>query len=194
MKKIFFNISIVSLFLIFSISSTFAVTAKLRVYESTSYSIVNDIEGFEEKGLGLGGGIALAYALKPKTKTMSSELAIVIDGSSFQSENKNDLSYFRTGWSFRMFFNGLQTVRPYFSHEISTLIIWMEDADGNAKSMLVTLALGLDIPVFYEDINEESSSIFFDVAYNSFALGFFNAPDAMDFKYLTLNLGYSIQF
>ncbi len=63
MKKFFFNFSVISLFLIFSISSAFAVTAKLRVYESTSYVIVNDITGLDEKGLGLGGGIALAYAL-----------------------------------------------------------------------------------------------------------------------------------
>jgi hypothetical protein len=133
-----------------------------------------------------GGGFTIAYPVGHIDKAMSVEIGIAnwynilpFDGRFVQT--------LRFGFSIRVFLNLLETVRPYFTHDICSHFVWVSNRSGYGSTFGILLGLGLDIPL---NPGKESSSIFFDVSYNTFHISRF-AEEKEGAEYISGTVGFS---
>jgi hypothetical protein len=102
----------------------------------------------------------------------------------------------RFGFGIRGFLNILKAIRPYFTHDICSHIIWVHDKPNYAATFGILLGLGIDVPIhdFESDKDgkqKESSSVFFDISFNTFSLAAF-AHSHETARFLSLSVGYSL--
>ncbi len=175
-------------FLLF-LSPLYGEGHKVRVWASGGFDMVNEING--ANSLFPAGGVALTYPVSDRDKLFSTELS-VLTGYQFTPSDPW-ISALRFGFGIRVFFNAFQIIRPYFTHDIASQILWVKGYDGIAKTYTVLLGLGIDIPVFYEKLGKESSSLFMDVGYLFYDISFF-AIQPKEVKSLVFSVGYSFFF
>jgi hypothetical protein len=102
----------------------------------------------------------------------------------------NDLlQLFRIGFGIRVFLNVWEKIRPYFTHDITSHLIWQQTREKYAATLGILLGLGVDFPLpgtagslqsqtssvttdTTKDIREYSS-LFIDVSYNMFNTAYF---------------------
>lgn len=160
---------------------------KIRFMAEGGISLTNELSS-QATGIA-GGGLCLAYPVSSRKKVMNVELAIVNRYTVFPAPDTS-LHLFRLGFGIRVFVNAFSHVRPYFTHDITTHLLWVEERAGYASGHGVVLGLGVDIPLVNDDEAEEYSSVFFDVSYNTSAFAsFVTGEDEM--KYVSLSFGFS---
>jgi hypothetical protein len=124
------------------------------------------------------------------------ELSIANWYNIFPYEN-DFLHTLRFGFGIRVFLNVFETIRPYFTHDISSCVLWASDRTDCAKTFGILLGLGIDIPLTGKkrDSGEkgraESSSLFFDISYNTFSLAYFD-PSGEKCSFISASCGYSL--
>lgn len=165
-----------------------AEAKKLRFIGTAGGAVQNEI--LNAKGFAGGGGLHIAYPVSPETKFMNVELAIANWYTAFPGED--DFAHLlRFGFGIRVFLNLIGVVRPYFTHDITSHLVWVKSREGFAPTYGILLGLGLDVPLRKkEDKGVPSSSIFFDVSYNSFELAYFE-EEKEPVKFLAFSCGFS---
>lgn len=165
-----------------------ADTKKIRFISTAGFAFQNDI--IDSTGFTGGGGVHLAYPVSSRTKLFNVELAIANWYTVFPSDN-DMLALLRFGFGIRVFLNSFDLFRPYFTHDITTHIVWVDSREGHAPTHGVLLGLGVDFPFPKEGTSGIStSSWFFDVSYSSFELVYFDAEKEAA-RYLLFSCGYS---
>jgi hypothetical protein len=97
----------------------------------------------------------------------------------------------RFGFGVRVFFDIFESLRPYFTHDICSHIVWVFDRSNYASTVGILLGLGVDVPLGSGNPNQEASSLFFDVSYNTFSLANFSASPE-EARFISASLGYSL--
>jgi hypothetical protein len=163
--------------------------AKLRLAASAGGAVVNELAG--AAGFTGGGGLHLAYPVSPRERPVNVELAVVNWYNVFTGAEVTHL--FRIGFGIRVFLNSLGPVRPYFTHDICSHLVWQEGRQGRAAALGILLGLGVDVPFGRGggDRAAESSSWFCDLSYNTFELAHFAEPvEAVKFVALTCGVSW----
>lgn len=148
---------------------------KLRFSGSAGAVIQNDPVG-HENGLGgtLGGGASIVYPVSSKRKPVNVELGITNRYNLYPYEG-DYAQTLRFGFGVRVFLNSFSRFRPYFTHDICSHFVWVSDRNHHASTLGILLGAGIDIPLGSAGPDEESSSLFFDLSYNTFTLADFTA-------------------
>lgn len=161
---------------------------KLRFISSAGFSMQNEIAN--DLGFAGGAGLHIAYPVTPRTRFINTEISIANWYHVFPNE-ADFLQTFKFGFGIRIFLNVLKKVRPYFTHDITSQFVWLKSEESYTPTFGILLGLGIDIPISKDkDKKKETSSIFFDVAYNFFKIRYFN-ENKSTVRYLTFNVGYS---
>ena len=166
---------------------SYSAPHKIRTGIAFGYSFVNEIT----PGLSflISPTAGLIYPVTDKKNAVNTEIGIVTSfHHHFSSPYIESLSF---GFGIRIFYNQFQLFRPYFTHEVKTQLTWIESRPGNGKTYLILLGFGVDIPVFSDDLEKESSSIYIDVNYLFYDLGFFEVPST-GFKAILVSAGLSL--
>jgi hypothetical protein len=193
------NVLIIASILFFCVCGEgYAVDKKLRFAGSTGMVLQNDLLG-QEISSGFGGtgaaGFAIAYPVSEKDHIMNVELAIA-NWYNFFPYNDNCMHTLRFGFGIRVFLNILKSIRPYFTHDICSHIIWVHDKPEYAATFGILLGLGVDVPIktsqqgSWKD-QKESSSVFFDISFNTFSVAVFD-PSHETARFLSFSFGYSL--
>lgn len=216
------RLSVIILILLFIAATAFAGERKLRFAATGGLVLQNDFLGqFLLPGAAGGGGtggdngsgspagagtagtgLALAYPVSEKSKLMNIELAIANWYNIYPYEG-NRTHTFRVGFGIRVFLNLFDSIRPYFTHDICSHLVWVSDRTDYASAYGVLLGLGIDIPLgrsgeggrgdtgnLEKTGGGETSSIFFDLSYNTFRLAQFS-PEPEEVKFLAASVGFS---
>jgi hypothetical protein len=97
----------------------------------------------------------------------------------------------RFGFGVRVFLNVLETIRPYFTHDICSHLVWVSDRSNYASTFGILLGLGVDIPLGSTIPDQESSSLFLDISFNTFTLAnFSDSPE--ETRFISVSFGYSL--
>jgi len=165
-----------------------AESKKIRFIGTAGVIVQNEI--IDELGFSGGLGIHLAYPVSQKTNIINIELSIANWYNAFPFEN-DFIHLLRFGFGIRVFLNTLKFIRPYFTHNINSHIVWIKNREGYAPTFGILLGLGIDIPIKYsEDTKMENSSIFFDITYNSFYISYFEIAEK-SMKFIMFSCGFS---
>jgi hypothetical protein len=162
--------------------------AKIRFAGSAGGAFENELVG--SPGFTGGGGLHLAYPVSSLERPVGVEISIANWYNAFPGDDSIHL--FRLGFGIRVFLNLLRGVRPYFTHDICTHLLWQGSREGYAAAIGILLGLGLDVPLKpgSDGRKAESSSLFCDLSYNSFELAHFTEPRS-SVKFVALTLGFS---
>ena len=183
MKKNSFTITLLTLlFLPLSLGAVH----KVRIASATGYDLLNELSGGQYLSEEIK--IAVAHPISDRNKPMNVELSVNTMYSTNFADTK--LSSLAFGFGIRVFLNTLTVIRPYFTHEVLTRLLYLDGQSNMAKTYSILLGLGLDIPL---DPEKDGSSIFFDVSYLFYESGYFGIPGD-EVKTLGLTVGYSIGF
>ncbi|MDZ7795793.1 MAG: hypothetical protein U5N56_01565 [Candidatus Marinimicrobia bacterium] len=136
-----------------------------------------------------GGALHLSYPVSPATGVINTELSIINDYRFFKNSDDR-MHLIRFGFGIRVFLNTLKTIRPYFTHDITSQLIIADSYENYASAFGVLLGLGVDIPVNRLDVNAESSSVFVDISYNKTNVAYFQFAD-FTMKFMAVSFGYS---
>lgn len=140
-----------------------------------------------------GAGLAIAYPVSEKSKFMNVELAIA-NWYNIYPYAGNYAHTLRVGFGIRVFLNVFQSIRPYFTHDICSHLVWVSDRTDYASAFGILLGLGIDIPLAGNGGSpagaRETSSIFLDLSYNTFRLAQFG-PEPEEMKFLAASVGFS---
>ena len=139
---------------------------KIRIGLTTGYDLVNGLSGGQY--LSEEAKIAAAFPVSDNTHPVNTEISI--DGSYGTNFAGTKLSSVAFGFGIRVFLNTLENIRPYFTHEIMTRVLYLSSFRGAAKTFSVLLGLGVDIPL---QADRDGSSIYFDVSYLFYDSGYF---------------------
>jgi hypothetical protein len=215
------RLSVIILILLFIAAAAFAGERKLRFAATGGIVLQNDFLGqfllkgaagvggdatdgnVSTAGAGTGGaGLALAYPVSEKSRLMNIELAIA-NWYNIYPYRGNRTHTFRVGFGIRVFLNLLDSIRPYFTHDICSHLVWVSDRTDYASAYGVLLGLGIDIPLdlsggggsgdtgnLEKTGGGETSSIFFDLSYNTFRLAQFS-PEPEEVKFFAASFGFS---
>lgn len=203
------RLSLIILILLFIAAAAFAGERKLRFAATGGLVLQNDFLGQfllpeaaggggdatdgsgSPAGAGTGGaGLALAYPVSEKSKFINVELAIA-NWYNVYPYAGNYAHTLRVGFGIRVFLNLFESIRPYFTHDICSHLVWVSDRTDYASALGVLLGLGIDIPLGLSgEVNRETSSIFFDLSYNTFRLAQFS-PETEEVKFLSATIGFS---
>jgi hypothetical protein len=215
------RLSVIILLLLFIAAAAFAGERKLRFAATGGLVLQNDFLGqFLLPGTAGGGGdgangsgspagagtagtgLALAYPVSEKSRLMNIELAIA-NWYNIYPYRGNRTHTFRVGFGIRVFLNLFDSIRPYFTHDICSHLVWVSDRTGYASAYGILLGLGIDIPLGLsggggrgDTPNRlkpgglETSSIFFDLSYNTFRLAQFS-PEPEEVKFIAATIGFS---
>lgn len=138
-----------------------------------------------------GAGVAFAYPLGTRDRFMNVELAIAnwYNLFPFQGGFAHTL---RVGFGIRVFLNLFPAVRPYFTHDITTGLVWVSGRSNYATAMSILLGLGVDISVGRSGLDdaEETSSFFVDVSLNQIKSSAFGALSEGT-EFIAASVGYS---
>lgn len=174
--------------LIFTSSLVYGEGRKIRFIASSGMTVQNSL--LEKLGFSGGGALHLAYPVSSKTQLFNVELAIANWYTAFPVKN-DYLQLLRFGFGIRVFFNHFTRIRPYFTHDICSHIVWKKDREGFAPTFGILLGLGIDLPfIDKENPNQEVSSFFMDVSYNHFKLRYFELPQN-SLRFLLFSCGFS---
>ncbi|MBN1836149.1 MAG: hypothetical protein JW820_09890, partial [Spirochaetales bacterium] len=162
--------------------------AKIRVAAAAGAALQNQIVG--AGGFSGGAGLHVAYPVSPPYKPVNVEIAIVNWYNAFPGGEAVHL--FRLGFGIRVFLNTLGTVRPYFTHDICSHLVWQEGREGHAAALGILLGLGIDVPLrsWVDGRLEGPLSLFSDVSYSSFELVHFAEP-RLAVRFVVLTCGIS---
>ncbi|MDC7127252.1 MAG: hypothetical protein PQJ46_16945 [Spirochaetales bacterium] len=185
------------LLLILITGNLFAENKKLRFSGTGGLSIQNELLGQEltsNAAVTGGAGFAIAYPVSSIEKLMNVELSISNWYNVFPYQERYAQSL-RFGFGIRVFCNAFNTIRPYFTHDITSCVLWVSDRDNYASSYGILLGLGIDVPLPKKYIKTsvkrtESSSIFFDISYNTFKVGDFTS-DPEKISFISASAGFS---
>jgi hypothetical protein len=169
-----------------------AADRKLRFALSAGGVMQNDLlgqSGPADWGGTAGGGASIVYPVSPKSKAVNIELGITNWYNLYPYDGKFAHSL-RVGFGVRVLLNVFDKVRPYFTHDICSHLLWVSDRDHYASTLGILLGLGVDIPLGEASRESESSSLFFDVSYNTFTLAAFT-PDPEEVRFLSATVGFS---
>lgn len=202
------RLSFIMLILLCITASAFAGERKVRIAATGGLVLQNDLlgqfllPGAGGAGAGTGGaGLAIAYPVSEKSKVMNVELAIA-NWYNVYPYGGNRTHTLRLGFGIRVFLNVLKSIRPYFTHDICSHLVWVSDRTNHATTYGVLLGIGIDIPLGLSGegarektggqkiADSEKSSIFFDISYNTFRLAQFN-PEPEEVKFLAASVGFS---
>ncbi|MFP4562329.1 MAG: hypothetical protein ACLFRY_03380 [Spirochaetia bacterium] len=138
-----------------------------------------------------GAGVAFAYPVGTKDRFMNVELAVANWYNLFPYQG--DFAHtLRIGFGIRVFLNLFPAVRPYFTHDITTGLVWVSGRQNYATALGVLLGLGVDIPINLSGAGEaeETSSFFVDVSLNLIKASAFTAL-AEGTEFISASVGYS---
>lgn len=162
----------------------YSAAPKIRAGLSAGYGLIEELS--KNTLFLISPCIAIVYPVSDKKNIMNTEISIVLSLNRVFSQPQFDSLSF--GFGIRFFYNDFHIIRPYFTHEIKSQLTWIQERTGMGKTFHVLLGLGLDIPLRIEDPSMESSSVFFDVNYLFYDLGFFEA-DSLNFKSIFISTG-----
>ncbi len=163
---------------------------KIRLITTAGGTLQNEVLGVN--GFTGGGGLHLAYPVSPETNLLNVELAIANGYNAFPADD-DFLHLLRFGFGIRVFLNIFNTIRPYFTHDIMSHLIWVKSREGYAPTYGILLGLGADVPLGINAAKKPCSSIFFDVSYNRFYLAYFSEPkETVSFLSLSFGLSWNI--
>ena len=165
---------------------TLSAAHKIRIGAATGYDLINGLSGGQNLSEELK--IAVAHPISLTTHAMNVELSVNTSYSSNFAHIK--LSSIAFGFGIRVFLNTLERIRPYFTHEVLTRIMYLSGQSGAAKTFSVLLGLGVDIPL---QADSNGSSLYFDVSYLFYESGYFGF-EGDKVKTLGLTAGYSYGF
>ena len=172
-------------------SGVVAGDKKLRFAGTAGIVLRNDLLGQSSAAGTAGGGLTIAYPVGPIDHAMNVEIGIA-NWYNVYPYGDNFTHTLRFGFGIRVFLNVFSVIRPYFTHDICSYIVWVSDRPDHASTFGILLGLGVDIPIHRKegDTRRESSSIFFDFSYNTFKLANFD-PAHEAAKFISASLGYS---
>ena len=163
--------------------------AKVRLAASAGGAVVNELAG--TAGFAGGGGLHLAYPVSSRQRPLNVEIAVANWYNAFSGAEVTHL--FRIGFGIRVLLNTLGPVRPYFTHDICSHLVWQEGREGRAAAL--GILLGLDVPFGpgAGDRSTDSSSWFCDLSYSTFELAHFAEPvEAIKFVALTCGVSWAL--
>lgn len=163
--------------------------AKIRLAGAAGWALENEVAG--APGVTAGAGLHVAYPVSSRQRPINVEIAVANWYNLFAGEDLTQL--FRLGFGIRVFLNTLGPVRPYFTHDICSHLVWQEGREGHAAALGILLGLGLDVPFGREagGRRRESSSWFCDLSYSTFELAHFAEPlEAVKFVALTCGVSW----
>lgn len=135
----------------------------------------------------MGAAVHLAYPLSGRDKPISTTLALVNGYNIFPAEGYC-LQLIRFGFGIRLFYNGFKNFRPYFTHDITSLIFMDSREPHIASSFGILLGLGVDLPL---SSAEKAPSLFTDLSWNLVNFHTLTSPgDGMGF--LALSAGITL--
>ncbi len=171
----------------------FGSEKKLRFAGTGGIVLSNDLLQQSAAG-GVGGaGLAIAYPVGSIQRTMNVELAIA-NWYNIYPYQQQFMQTLRFGFGIRVFLNVFEAVRPYFTHDICSHFVWVSDRAGYASTFGILLGLGIDVPLQKPPEESgrkrrESSSLFFDVSFNTFSLARFEEEEST--RFLSASVGFS---
>ena len=184
---------IVLLFAVVSVVPGFSADKKIRFAAVGGLVLHNDFLGqtaASQAGTA-GAGAAFAYPVGTRDRFMNVEIAIANWYNIFPYQG--DFAHtLRIGFGIRVFLNLFPAVRPYFTHDITTGLVWVSGRQNYATALGVLLGLGVDIPIGRSEVGEyeETSSFFFDVSLNMIKGSAFGAL-AEGTEFIAASVGYS---
>jgi len=176
----------------FSCLGLHAADRKLRFAGSAGGVIQNDLVGQTAPGNWggtFGGGASIVYPISPKSKAVNIELGIA-NWYNFYPYRGSFTHTLRFGFGVRVFLNTFSLIRPYFTHDICSHFVWVSDRDHYASTFGILLGVGMDIPLGKAPRDTESSSLFFDISYNTFSLAAFTSTPE-EVRFLSATFGFS---
>jgi hypothetical protein len=171
-----------------SIYPASASEKKIRFAGTAGGVVQNDL--LIAPGITGGAGVAIAYPVSAKDRPINVELGITNWYNIFPAENAI-MHTLRFGFGVRVFLNAFESLRPYFTHDICSHAVWISDRTGYAATFGILLGLGLDIPLEKQRGDRETSSLFFDVSFNTFTLASF-AGTPEEVRFFSASVGYSL--
>ena len=183
----------VFLFAVMVIIPGFSADKKIRFAATGGLVFHNELLGQtpDIKAGTAGAGAAFAYPLGTRDRFMNVELAVANWYNLFPFQG-DFLHTLRIGFGIRVFLNLFPAVRPYFTHDITTGLLWVSGRPNYATALSILLGLGVDIPVGRSGLDEaeETSSFFVDVSLNMVKASAFGAL-AESTEFIAASVGYS---
>ncbi len=158
----------------------------LRFSSTTGYDLLNGLSNGQF--LSEEAKIEAAFPVSDSKHVINTEISI--NGAYDTNFAATKLSSVGFGFGIRVFLNTLGNIRPYFTHEIMTRVLYLSGQSGAAKTFSVLLGLGVDIPL---QADRDGSSIYFDVSYLFYDSGYFGVTGDK-VKTPGLTAGYSWGF
>jgi hypothetical protein len=178
----------VFILLVVLLSPLSASQKKIRLAGTAGGVLHNDLA--RAPGFTGGGGAAIAYPVSAKDGPVNVELAIA-NWYNFFPSDADLMQTLRFGFGVRIFINVFKSLRPYFTHDICSHIVWVSDRSNYASTLGILLGLGVDVPLGSTNPSQEASSLFFDVSYNTFSLANFSASPE-EARFISASFGYSL--
>jgi len=173
------------------LAATTGEAAEKRIRLAATAGGVTQNEILDRGGYTAGGGVHLAYPVSDPGKPLGLELSIANWYNAVPAEDRT-LHLLRIGFGIRVFLNTRTVVRPYFTHDICSHLVWVSDRPGYATGTGILLGLGVDVPVRTTGAAGVggSSSIFADLSVSSFRLAYFGEHH-QSARFLAASIGYS---
>lgn len=142
----------------------------IRVGAIGGVDLVNTING-SPGPLG-GGSLTLSYPVSEPGEPVQTELGIV--SSAVRGLSAAPISQVSFGFSIRVVLDALRTIRPYFIHDITSRVLWLDGREGNAVTYGVKLGLGIGLPLSRNGDRRDGSELCVDAAYDFHKLTHFD--------------------
>jgi len=128
-----------------------------------------------EEGGVTGASVALVYPVSAPEKEVQVQFGVVT--SYIHDFAPINLDLLKFGFSLRILLDMIPGVRPYFIHDITSRVIWIENQPGFGSSFGVRLGLGAGFALGPRDKQGQVPEIMCDVSYDFYHLGNFESPE-----------------
>ena len=168
--KVFFALLLLCILVL---SPRTAAAKNLRFSLTGGFNCANELQ--PSSTFNYGAGIHLAYPVSSRAYPVNTEISVANWFNRFEGIN-DYMHLFRFGIGIRIFLNTFKGFRPYFTHDITSHVIWQSEKNGYAATFGILLGLGIDLPVSSPGTDGKASSFFLDVSFNTFTLAYFSLP------------------
>lgn len=142
----------------------------IRVGAIGGFDLENAISG-STGPLG-GGSLTVSYPVSEPGEPVQTELGIV--SSAIRGISTAPISQVAFGFSIRVILDSLEAIRPYFIHDITSRVLWMDEREGSAVTYGVKLGLGIGLPLSQTGDRRNGTELCLDAAYDFHKLTYFD--------------------